>query len=80
MVGIGADRGVKHDPANVAKAQATLKAFLAVLEAHFAGNTYLAWGGCGKRGGGGGITNTQQSVVFVASGPNTDHPHTHRVS
>lgn len=44
IVGIGADRGLKHDPASVTKAQATLKAFLSVLEAHFAGNTYLAWG------------------------------------
>ena len=41
IVGIGADRGLKYDAANEAKAQATLKAFLSVLEAHFAGNTYL---------------------------------------
>ena len=41
IVGIGADRGIVHDAGNVAKAQATLHAFLKILEGHLAGNTYL---------------------------------------
>ena len=41
IVGIGAERGLKYDAANEAKAKAALDSFLKVLEGHLEKNTYL---------------------------------------